>query len=345
MMGCCSRRTCNFPNARRSWPITRCRARVDNNSNLGPFSLVSTLNPFNPSADGSYSNFDVRNSFNLSAITNLPLGFKFNPILIARSGLPYTPVIGFDTQLDGNDWNDRAIVGGKVVTRNSARQPWFFDWDIRFVKDFKLKGEGRHLDLFMDIFNLTGAGNRNFGPEGDQRLRERCCSGLHRRASALCSRHQSHRKRPPSAVHRACHRILKTRWHDRDVCLVFVSAPMALLAQFAGSDRLGVAHVMLDRLERVKISEHGLQIAVIEVLVDHDRHDGTELLAIDLSGADHLHKEIIGVIDDAGRVGRDVRAGDIAPWAGEGHVLRRNPCQARSFPAPARCDSRHIPPG
>ena len=138
---------------------------VDNNSNLGPFSLMSTLNPFNPSADRSYSDFDVRNSFNLSAITNLPLGFKFNPILIARSGLPYTPVIGFDTQLDGNDWNDRAIGGGKVVERNSARQPWFFDLDIRFVKDFKLPGEGRHLDLFMDVFNLTGNGNRNFGPE------------------------------------------------------------------------------------------------------------------------------------------------------------------------------------
>ena len=126
---------------------------------------MSTLNPFNPSADGSYSDFDVRNSFNLSAITNLPLGFKFNPILIARSGLPYTPVIGFDTQLDGNDWNDRAIGGGKVVERNSTRQPWFFDLDIRFVKDFKLPGEGRHLDLFMDVFNLTGNSNRNFGPE------------------------------------------------------------------------------------------------------------------------------------------------------------------------------------
>jgi hypothetical protein len=138
---------------------------VDNNSNLGPFSLMSTLNPFSPSADAAYSNFDVRNSFNLSAITNLPLGFKFNPILIARSGLPYTPVIGFDTQLDGNDWNDRAIVGGRVVERNSARQPWFFDLDIRFVKDFKLPGEGRHLDLFMDVFNLTGNGNRNLGPE------------------------------------------------------------------------------------------------------------------------------------------------------------------------------------
>jgi Carboxypeptidase regulatory-like domain len=114
--------------------------------------------------DTPYSSFDVRNSFNLSAITNLPYGFKFNPIVFVRSGLPYTPIIGFDTQNDGNDWNDRAIVNGKVAPRNIFRQPSFFDWDIRFVKDITLRGEGHHLDLFLDIFNITGAGNRNFGP-------------------------------------------------------------------------------------------------------------------------------------------------------------------------------------
>ena len=41
----------------------------------------------------------------------------------------------------------------------------FFDWDLRFVKDITLRGEGRHLDLFLDIFNLTNAANRNFGTE------------------------------------------------------------------------------------------------------------------------------------------------------------------------------------
>ncbi|MGC2109862.1 MAG: hypothetical protein WA655_10120, partial [Candidatus Korobacteraceae bacterium] len=137
----------------------------DDNSNLGPFTLVSALNPFNLAAEAAYSAFDVRNSFNLSAITNLPLGFKFNPILVARSGLPYTPVIGFDTQSDANDWNDRAIINGFVASRNSLRQPAFFDLDIRFVKDITLPGEGRHLDLFMDIFNLTNASNRNFGTQ------------------------------------------------------------------------------------------------------------------------------------------------------------------------------------
>jgi len=143
---------------------TLARAR-DDYSNYDPFSIVSVLNPFNLGAEAAYSNFDVRNSFNLSAITNLPFGFKFNPILVAHSGFPYTPIIGFDTQGDANDWNDRAIINGLVVPRNIYRQPSFFDLDIRFVKDITLRGEGHHLDLFLDIFNLTNASNQNFGPE------------------------------------------------------------------------------------------------------------------------------------------------------------------------------------
>ncbi len=138
---------------------------LDNDSNLGPFTISSAMNPFDLAMNGTYSSFDVRNSFNISAITNLPYGFKFNPILLWRSGFPYTPIIGFDTQNDGNDWNDRAIVNGLVTPRNIYRQPTFFDLDIRFVKDIRLKGEGHHLDLFMDIFNITGAANRDYGPE------------------------------------------------------------------------------------------------------------------------------------------------------------------------------------
>jgi hypothetical protein len=159
--------TANFQLPHRSqiaanYTLSRTR---DNNSNLGPFSLVSTLNPFDLAAEGAYSSFDVRNSFNLSAITNLPWGVKVNPILVTRSGFPYNPVIGFDTQFDANDWNDRAILNGIVAARNIFRQPSFFDLDIRFVKDITLRGEGHHLDLFMDIFNVTGSGNRDFGPE------------------------------------------------------------------------------------------------------------------------------------------------------------------------------------
>ncbi len=143
---------------------TLARAR-DNDSNLGPFTISSPLDPLDLATNSAYSTFDVRNSFNLSAITNLPYGFKINPILQWRSGFPYNPIVGFDSQNDGNDYNDRAIINGLVAPRNIFRQPSFFNLDLRFVKDITLKGEGHHLDLFMDIFNITGAGNRNFGPE------------------------------------------------------------------------------------------------------------------------------------------------------------------------------------
>ena len=138
----------------------------DDDSNVGPYSIVSALNPYDLKAERADSLQDVRNNFNLSAVINLPVGFKFNPILVARSGQPFTPLIGFDTQNDANDWNDRAIINGTEAARNSMRQSSFANLDLRIVKDFTLKGVGHHLDLFMDVFNVTGTGNRNFGPEG-----------------------------------------------------------------------------------------------------------------------------------------------------------------------------------
>jgi hypothetical protein len=137
----------------------------DDDSNTGPYGIDAALNPFDPKLERAYSAQDIRNVLNVSGIFNLPLGLKLNPIFLAQSGRPYTPIIGFDTQNDANDWNDRAVIGGVTARRDSLRQPAFSDVDLRVVKDFTLKGVGRHLDLFMDVFNLIGTGNRNFGPE------------------------------------------------------------------------------------------------------------------------------------------------------------------------------------
>lgn len=137
----------------------------DDDSNPGPYSIDSAESPFNLHAEQAFSNLDQRNTLNASAIFNLPFGLKFNPLLIAHSGAPYTALIGFDTQNDANDFNDRALVNGVTSNRNQFRQPAFTDTDLRLVKDFTLKGEGHHLDLFMDVMNLFGAANRSFGPE------------------------------------------------------------------------------------------------------------------------------------------------------------------------------------
>lgn len=158
----------NAPISRRSQLLlnyTLARTR-DDDSATSPYSPATAVNPFFLTAERGYSNLDVRHSLNVNAIFNLPAGFKLNPLLQTRSGLPYTPVVGFDRQGDANDLNDRALLNGLsslIAPRNSLRQPAFSDLDLRLVKDFTLKGEGHHLDLFMDVFNLAGAGNRRFG--------------------------------------------------------------------------------------------------------------------------------------------------------------------------------------
>lgn len=138
----------------------------DDDSSTNPYSPVTAVNPFSLRQERADSLVDARQIFNLNAIFNLPAGFKANPLFVTRSGMPYTPIIGFDTQNDANDLNDRAAVNGAAAGRNSKRQPAFSSLDFRLVKDFALKGEGHHLDLFMDVFNIVGAKNLRFDSAG-----------------------------------------------------------------------------------------------------------------------------------------------------------------------------------
>jgi hypothetical protein len=140
-------------------------SRTHDDSNDGPYSINAALNPFALKTERAFSNLDVRNILNVAGIFNLPAGFKLNPLVVVRSGAPYTGLIGFDIQNDANDFNDRALINGIETPRNLYRGPTFSDADLRLVKDFTLKGEGHHLDLFMDVFNVLGASNRNFGDQ------------------------------------------------------------------------------------------------------------------------------------------------------------------------------------
>ncbi len=158
----------NAPISRRTTLLanyTLSRTR-DDDSSEGPYSPVTAVNPYQLRQEAAYSAIDQRQVLNVNAIVNLPVGFKLDPFVQTHSGTPYTPIVGFDTENDANDWNARAVVDGAMVPRNIGRQPLFADLDLRVVKDFTLKGEGHHLDLFMDIFNLPGAGNRRFDTNG-----------------------------------------------------------------------------------------------------------------------------------------------------------------------------------
>jgi hypothetical protein len=137
---------------------------MDDDSNEHLFRREPALNPFDLGAEWSYSKNDVRHNLNVNTLAELPGGFTGGAILFARTGMPYTPTIGFDTQNDGNDDNDRAIIDGHVVGRNSFRQPAFFDLDVRLMKAFRF-GTGREFELIAEAFNVTRAKNLNFGPD------------------------------------------------------------------------------------------------------------------------------------------------------------------------------------
>jgi hypothetical protein len=137
---------------------------LDDDSNERNFNQEFSLNPFDLRQERGPSKQDVRHNFNVSGLVDLPYGFTVSAIAITRSGFPFTAIVGDDINNDGND-NDRAVIGGVVVPRNSFRQPKFFNLDVRLVKHFKM-GETRRLDLSVEAFNLTRNTNRGFGVDG-----------------------------------------------------------------------------------------------------------------------------------------------------------------------------------
>jgi hypothetical protein len=129
----------------------------DNDSNERVFGRETILNVFDPNAEWAASKYDVRHSGNANIVYDLPGGFSLGGVVMARTGFPFTPTIGFDTQNDGNDDNDRAIIDGHVAKRSSMRQPSFLDVDLRLAKKFS------RFELTADWFNVTRAPNKNFG--------------------------------------------------------------------------------------------------------------------------------------------------------------------------------------
>jgi hypothetical protein len=118
----------------------------DDDSNERQFSRETALDPLDVRPEWTWSKQDARHTVTLSGVADLRWGVSFGAVLLARSGLPYTAVIGFDTQNDGNDVNDRAVIDGHVSGRNAFRQPSFFDLDLRLVKAIRVGKTSRRPD-------------------------------------------------------------------------------------------------------------------------------------------------------------------------------------------------------
>jgi hypothetical protein len=139
---------------------------IDDDSNERNYRREGALTPFNLKLDRSYSKQDVRHNFNINGYVDVGRGINVGAIMIVHSGMPYNPIIGFDTQNDGNDENDRAIINGRVADRFSMRQPAFYDLDLRVFKGFHLTDKIR-FDVIAEGLNVTAAKNKNFGPDSE----------------------------------------------------------------------------------------------------------------------------------------------------------------------------------
>jgi hypothetical protein len=136
----------------------------DDESGERVFNREGALDPLLPELDASWSKNDVRHNFRVSGILDLWRGFSLSAIALTRSATPFTPLIGFDTQNDGNDDNDRAIINGRVAARNSMRGTPFSDLNLRILKSFHVSEKSR-LETFGEFFNVTHNTNKGYGPD------------------------------------------------------------------------------------------------------------------------------------------------------------------------------------
>ena len=79
----------------------------------------------------------MRHTLNFNGLVDLGHGFTLSSLLLAHTGGPGRYVIGSDLNNDGNKNNDRPILNGYLVSRDSTRLPSFFNWDMRLLKEFQ----------------------------------------------------------------------------------------------------------------------------------------------------------------------------------------------------------------
>ncbi|MGH9776385.1 MAG: carboxypeptidase regulatory-like domain-containing protein [Candidatus Acidiferrales bacterium] len=139
--------------------------------------------PFNINLDYGRSGLDITHQFKAAWVADLPWGFTWSANMIAHSGFAYPAYILTDVNGDGVSnqgigTNDRPIVqigGGKpfLLPRYPARQPSFFQWNMRINKDFKIT-ERYHAQLIADLFNLTNRGNLFSNPDNTAFINSGC---------------------------------------------------------------------------------------------------------------------------------------------------------------------------
>jgi hypothetical protein len=148
-----------------NYTLGRARGDVDNFRLTGSFVPGLTALDGNRSYQWGPSDTDVRHVFVLSGNYQAPFGLRVGGILFARSGFPYTGVVGVDSDGDGfagstpgnsvaSSYGDRPA----SLSRNSFRLPSLVTVDTSVAYDLKLAGAHR-VEIRLDAFNLLNRRN------------------------------------------------------------------------------------------------------------------------------------------------------------------------------------------
>lgn len=137
---------------------TYSHTRDDSGDNFNNVWTVNTQDNFNTSHDFGYSNNDIRDRAILSNVFRLPYGIIMSQIINYQTGEPYNGVLATDANGDGN-LNDRPYHDGIVEPLNNYRQPRFFNWNMRLMKQIHFHSERQYLEPSVEFFNLTNASN------------------------------------------------------------------------------------------------------------------------------------------------------------------------------------------
>jgi hypothetical protein len=129
--------------------------------------------PFNVNLDYGRDGLDITDSFKSGIVADLPWGFTWSTNIIAHSGIAYPAYYTVDSNGDGvvNQFsnNDRPVVqlgsGSPFLLPDyPARQPDFFNWDMRISKDLRIN-ERFSVRFIADFFNVTNASNLYSDPD------------------------------------------------------------------------------------------------------------------------------------------------------------------------------------
>lgn len=138
------------------------------------------MNSFDLAGEYSRSNFDIRDRFSFAALWSpdyyhgqnrwlgyLANGFTISPLIIASSGVPFTPTVSGSAPSQtiggvfyvapgggtGNSLDDEGSTRVPFLGANSFQMPRTSTVDLRMQKDFKIR-ESWTLTLSGDAFNL-----------------------------------------------------------------------------------------------------------------------------------------------------------------------------------------------